>query len=606
MFIRHAFKNLIKLILVIGLVASLASEGYSQDIVVEAEVSSQKVALGSAIQFVITIHGSSNVDPIQLPAIDGFETRYSGPSTRVSIVNGKQSSSKSFIYSLFPLREGKFQIPAFNIFIAGKSYTIHPVPLEVVASAGNVGSSIGDQSSSLKEKLFVVLKVPKEEVYLNQSLPVKIIIFVSGLSVRDIQYPNLNNIGFSIGDYDQPQQYQQIVNGARFNIVEFNTKIYPSRVGELKLGPAKVSCNLIVPSSQGTSRFGRSGIFDDDFFNSFFDRHEKRPVTLESEGVSIKVLPLPEEERPAGFSGAVGEYSFNVSVSPDNVKEGDPITLRMTIVGKGNLSTVQMPPLSNEDNFKVYDPQVLEKGGVKKSEQVIIPQSDKITEIPAIQFSYFNPQIGKYQTITRGPFPIKVTGLGDGEEFKVVSLNGEYKPVNPEVFGEDIVFIKEKPGKFRLSGQHVYNSPFFYIIILLSALAWIVVLISYKRSNRIKTDIVYARRLLAPRKAKQGLVLTKSLIPSANKEQFYDAVFKTIQEYLGNKLHLSSGAVTFETVQEKLISKNIEQNTIDEIQTIFEECDMIRYASADIDQDDLSASYQRLANIVDYLERYLK
>jgi len=274
---QYKFKKLIILILVIGFVALLTSEGYSQNIRVEAEVSSQKVTLGSTIQFIITIHGTSNINPIELPAIDGFEARYTGPSTRVSIVNGVQTSSKSFIYSLFPTREGKFQIPSFIVMVAGKSYTISPVSLEVVASAGGAGPITGNQPAILKEKLFVVLKVPKKEVYLDQSLPMKVLVFISGLSVRDIQFPNLNNIGFSIGEYDKPQQYQQIVNGIRFNIVEFSTKIYPSRVGELHLGPAKIAANLIIPGSQKSSRFGKSGIFDDDFFNSFFDRYEKVP-----------------------------------------------------------------------------------------------------------------------------------------------------------------------------------------------------------------------------------------------------------------------------------------------------------------------------------------
>jgi len=196
--------------------------------------------------------------------------------------------------------------------------------------------------------------------------------------------------------------------------------------------------------------------------------------------------------------------------------------------------------------------------------------------------------------------------LEEGEEFKVVSLNGVYMPIHPEIFGEDIVFIKANPGKFRISGQHVYNSSLFYIVIILSIIAWVGAIINFKRTDRIKTDIVYARRLLAPRKAKQGLALVKNLIDSKNKEKFYDATFKTIQEYLGNKLHLSSGAVTFETVESELISKSIEQKTINEIKVIFEECDMIRYASADISQDDLTTSYQRLANNIDYLERHLK
>jgi len=133
---QYTIRYLFQCVVVIGLIVFMTTVGYSQDIRVEAEVSSQKVSLGSAIQFTITIHGNSNIGPIQLPPIDGFEVRYLGPSTRVSYVNGQQSSSKSFIYSLFPQREGKFQIPTFDVMISGKMYTLQAVPLEVVASMG--------------------------------------------------------------------------------------------------------------------------------------------------------------------------------------------------------------------------------------------------------------------------------------------------------------------------------------------------------------------------------------------------------------------------------------------------------------------------------------
>jgi len=102
------------------------------------------------------------------------------------------------------------------------------------------------------------------------------------------------------------------------------------------------------------------------------------------------------------------------------------------------------------------------------------------------------------------------------------------------------------------------------------------------------------------------LAEVKSLIAIGDNEKFYDTVFKTFQEYLGNKLHLSSGAVTFETVQVELNSKSIEQNVVEEIKVIFDECDMIRYASAGTGQDDLTTSYQRLAKTIDFLERHLK
>jgi len=548
---QNRLKYLFQLSLIIGLIICISQIGFTQDIRVKAQVSSRKVTLGSTIQFTITVHGSNNFEPFSLPQTEGFKTEYSGLSTQFTYDNGRQSSSKSLTYTLFPLREGKFEIPAFDVSVSGKVFTIQSIPIEVVAFGGRAGLSPNSQPTGNQARLFSALKVPKKEVYFNESLPLKILIYISNLSISDCNPPELNSIGYSFENFEKRKQYQQIINGIRYTILEYNTTVFPMRIGKLQIGPAKVVCGVLVEPSSRSRRI----TFQDKFFNSFFDTRQVRPFELEAEGVSINVLSLPEEGKPNDFSGAVGKYSFNISVSPNHINEGDPITLRMTILGKGNLSAIQMPSLSLTDNFKIYDSQIFEKDGIKKSEQVIIPQSEDITEIPVIQFAYFDPQLKIYRTITKGPFPIKVAKLKDGEGFKVVGLNGEYRPFESEKFGEDIVFIKTRPGKFQMFGQHVYNSSLFYFIIVLSIMAWVGAFINYKRTDRIKTDIVYARRLLAPQKAKQGLALVKNLINSGNKEKFYDATFKTIQEYLGNKLHLSSGAVTFEMVQSELASK---------------------------------------------------
>jgi len=590
-----------------GIFFLLAPSTFAQDVRIEAEMSSRKVALGSTVQLTITIHGDNNVAPVQLPEIEGFDVQYVGPSTRVSIINGQHSTSKTFMYSLFPLREGRFKIPSMNVEVSGKIYTVEPITVEVVGSLDQSKPVPENQPVSLKDKIFVTLQIPKQEVYLNERLPVKVLLFISGLNARDIQYPQMDNVGFSIDDYEKPQQYNQVANGTRYNVVEFNTVIYPTRTGELDLGPAKVEANILVQSSGRSSSLDRQGgLFDDDFFNSFFDRHEKRSIALESEKVTINALPLPQEGKPNNFSGAVGQFDFNVSVSPTDVKEGDPITLRMTILGKGSSAAIQVPSLPSGANFKLYDPQVFEKNNIKKVEQVIIPQSDQIEEVPAISFSYFDPQLKKYRTIARGPFPITVTKLEKDEEFKVVGLEGEVRPVAPETLGQDIVFIKNRPGRLRIAGKHVYNGVLFYMVILLAAALWLAAWMHYERTHRMRTDIVYARRLQAPRKAKHGLAQAKKLIAAGKKEEFYDTIFKTIQQYLGNKLHLSSGAVTFETVQIRLSSKNIEQKVIDDIKLSFEECDMIRYAAADINQENMETSYRSLAQIIDYLERSLR
>ncbi|MCK5012901.1 MAG: protein BatD [Candidatus Omnitrophica bacterium] len=592
--------------LLLGFLILIASHGFAQDISVEVEISSRKILLGSTAQLIITVNGSQAIEPIQLPKVEGFNVNYLGPSTRVSIINGQHSSSKAFAYSLFPLKVGQFQIPVFDVIASGKTYRVDPILIEVVSTGDQSVPGPGSQVK-IEDKIFVTLELPKDEVYLSERLTIKVFLFISGLSVNEVQYPQFDNVGFSIGKFEKPKQYQQVISGVRYGVVEFSTEIYPTRIGELRLGPAKIECNILVKSSarQGRPR-GRNRIFNDDFFNSFFDRHEKQPIALESKESIINVLPLPEESRPQDFSGGVGQFDFNVSVSPAEVKEGDPVTMRLTVIGEGNLAAIQMPSLPSTTDFKLYDPQVFEKDNIKKTEQVIIPRLEEITEIPQIQFTYFDPKLKKYQTIKKGPFPITVRKLEKGEEFKVVGLEGEIRVVEPETLGQDIVFIKTKPGRLRLIGGAIYKNGLFYICIFVLTLFWSGGLIYYKRSDRIKTDSVYARRLQAPRQAKKGLAQAKKLIAAHNGGEFYDTVFKTIQQYLGNKLHLSSGAVAFETVQSYLSANNIEQKVIDNIKVTYDECDMIRYASADVSRENMDASYQRLAQIIDHLERFLK
>jgi hypothetical protein len=348
------------------------------------------------------------------------------------------------------------------------------------------------------------------------------------------------------------------------------------------------------------------GDWEDTFFNGMFDQRERRLLSLESDAAALNVLPLPEEGKPAGFSGAVGTYDFNVSVTPVEVKEGDPITLRMTVIGDGHISALTMPILAPGDNFKLYEPQVYQTDNIKKLEQVIIPTSDRVTSVPEVRFSYFDPRLKQYQTITRGPFPVKVSKLDEGRELQVVGTDDGLKPVTPEVLGQDIVFIKTNPGRWRVVGDRVYTSVGFYVIVALAVMGWLGAFVHYRRTHRIKTDIAYARRLQAPRQAKQGLTKARHFIATDEKEKFYDTVFKIIRQYLGNKLHLSSGAVTFETVQARLGFRKTNQQIIDDIKLTFDECDMVRYASAVISRESMRASYQRLTRVIDHLERHLK
>ena len=279
----------------------------------------------------------------------------------------------------------------------------------------------------------------------------------------------------------------------------------------------------------------------------------------------------------------------------------------MKISGQGNFKSASAALLKENKDFKVYDPTTREEKGEKIIEQVVIPKYDQVKEIPLISFSYFDVESGKYVSVKRGPFPITVKKLEKEEELKVVG--GSLPPVSvlpKEELGRDIIFIKEYPGLLIKRDEFFYRSPVFMVIFIFTFSLWLGLWMNYQKTHRLKSDIVYARRLQAPHKAKSGLAQAKKLLAKEDPAAFYDVLFKTLQEYLGDKFHLSSGAITFLAIENILKEKGQRETIGEDLKSIFDECDMVRFATVKMDKGKMENSYRTLEKIIDYLERNIR
>ncbi len=578
-----------------------AAPAQAQDISIEATVNVNRIPLGSAVNLTITIKGTQNVSAFDLPPIPDFDTKFIGPSRNISVVNNQYTTSISFTYSMLPLKAGKLQIPMLQVTIDGNTYSTDAIMLDVYDPA--VEGDGPQAETELREKIFVQLQVPSEEVYINEPMQVKVFLYTSGVAIRDIQYPKMDMTGFIDEAYEQPRQYQQVIEGKRFEIVEFEKSVYPTRTGELSIGPAQVDCNIVMRNNR---RRG-SSLMEDDFFSAFFDRGEKRPAKLLSDPVKLTVKPLPKEGQPASFTGGVGNLDFSADISPAEVNVGDPITLRMKIQGKGNLNAVAFPELKNSDQFKLYDPIIKEEGRVKTLEQVLIPKSTDVTEIPAFDFSYFNISLNKYVESREGPFPIKVSPAEqDGGLTMVGGLGQSSIIVPPEQLGEDIVFIKDSPGKFHRLGQRMYNSVSFYVVLILVMAALIGGYIWYRLTHRLETDSAFARKLKASKLAKRGLKHTQQLMEQGKEQEFYDETFKLLKRYLSDKLVIPAGTVNIHQVREKVKDLSFDEMILSAVKTTFDECESIRYASARISNGQMQATQSRVQKVIEYFERKVR
>jgi len=591
------------------LLLAAESFAFAKEINFEITVDRNKAGLGQPVQLYCTFNNTQNFPALELPAIAGFQSRYLGPSTSMSIINGRMSSSITHVYSLLSAKIGTFKVGPFKFEHNGDTYNSNSINIEVLEPGAGAKNQANPEEQAetkdLSERIFLIIQLSKNKIYLNEIAPVTIKLFVNKLGVRDIQFPQFAHDGFSLGEFEQPKQYQDVVGGINYEVIEFNTAVFGLKPGEFRLGPANLQCNLIVKKQNRRQSSPFDGFFDSNVFDDFFDRYETYPYIVKSADMAVTVLPLPQENKPADFTGALGNFNFEVSAGPGEVQVGDPLTLKIAARGQGNFNTVNLPKINTGNDFKAYEPQVKQDKDAKTSEQVLIPLNAAINEIPAVSFSFFNTQTAKYETIVRGPFPIKIVKAAKEEELRIIEAKQPASVANAveEKFGRDIIYIKDSPGQLRKKGDELYKNKIFLGFQIIPFLLYLFTALIYVRNRRLKTDLKYARQLAAPRKAGKGIVRAKSYLAAGSAQDFYDALFATLQEYLGDKFHFPSKGITISFIDEQLKNKRVAEEILTKLKDIFKECDMVRYAASELTKENMRNSLRKLEEIIDYFQR---
>jgi hypothetical protein len=572
------------------------------DISVRASLNPQRVQVGEPLTLAIDISGAQNV---AAPAVDadGFDVQYVGPSTQISIVNGSVNSSVQHRYSLLPLRAGHFSVGPFTVEYQGKTYQTASFSVDVVAAAqapqaqapraqaGHGLPSTGQSGetqpgSSAGRALRLTASVPQHEVYLHERVPLDVTLYVGSIRVADLQYPTLAADGLSVDKFPEPSQRQQVIDGETYQVVHFQTTVVPLRTGTLPIGPASLQLNVL------TRR--RNSLFNDPFFQHFFEDDplstERRRMELRSDPVTLNVLPLPEEGKPAGFSGAVGRFTLQVSAAPTEVTAGDPITLRMMLNGSGNLAEATPPQLVNTDGFRTYEthPGKPEDGGpgsttiAKSFEQVLIPNDPHVHAVPAVHFSYFDPQTRRYETARTDPIALVVRPPHNVARQEVFAPGTPGQHVAPEEkLGHDIVYIKDDPGALSVRADHWYGSSFFWLWQPMPLLLFVAAVWYDRRRQRLTGDVRYARFSRAGKQARQGLAAAGKALANGESTAFYDAVSRTMQDYLAAKLDLPPGAIDADAVARR----GAPAESVQHIAQFFATCEQIRFAPSSSDGD---------------------
>ena len=584
-------------------ITALAASSAGADITVHATVNARTAQVGEPLSLTIEVKGAQNVAAPALGALDGFDAQYVGPSTQISMINGQINASVQHRYSLVPQRAGHFTLGPFTVEYQGQQYQSAPLTVDVGAS--NPPPAAGQQAPAPQaqaakgagsNQLRVTLSVPRQEVYLHEPIPVDVRLYVGDVRVSDVQYPTIQGDGLSIDKFPEPSQQRQEVEGQIFQVVRFQTTVIPLRAGTVTLGPAAVQLSLL------TRRRGNT--FNDPFFDRFFQNDpfntERRPMDVKSDPVTLAVLPLPEEGKPPGFSGAVGSFNMEVSAAPTELNAGDPITLKINVTGSGNLAEAQPPALSNAADFRTYEPRANKTdAGLKAFEQVLIPNDSNVHAIPPVRFSYFDPQARQYRTLESQPIALVVRPPQNAPRQEIVLGGGPAGRIAPEeTLGHDIVYIKDDPGRLTSRSDTWYRSVAFLLwqplpLALFAAAVWY-----DRRRQRLTGDVRYARFTRAGKQARRALATAERALAAGNREQFYDALSRTMQEYLAAKLDLAPGAIDADAVAARGVPPECAQRVRDFMRT----CEHVRFAPGASDGD-MRGTLALAQEVIKQLER---
>ncbi len=426
---NHYIRSILS-VLIVGIAGSSAFAGD-----VTMRLSSREAYVGSPIQLMISINNASDYEQPTLPHIDGIKIRSAGApsqSSQVTIINGRRSESRSVVlrYLITPRREGTFEIPPLTFKVDGKD--VKTEAIKIIATKSETG-----------DLLFVEIEGKKEKVFVGQPLDLALRIYIKPYRDREQEITlsegdmwNLISDQTSWGSFqnriEEMAKKRQRPGGKEvlhdngqgeeraYYMYEINAKVYPTKAGKISGDDLQIVVNY--PTALGRSRDPFDSFFDDSpfgggFMSSPFGNRlsvtSSRPVVAEATVDATEVLPVPTEGRPADYRGAVGQYKIVTQASPVNVHAGDSITLNLGIVGTGPMELVQAPPLSELPELKKFKVSNQPLAGYVKDDSKVFsttirPRQAGISEIPAIPFSFFNPETEKFETVHSAPIAITV------------------------------------------------------------------------------------------------------------------------------------------------------------------------------------------------------
>lgn len=545
------------------LLSSLSMSVFGQVKFYAQGASSTSVGADYKIVFVIENAKASN---FKAPKFEGFEV-LSGPNQSSSYqnINGQITSSLSIFYYLRPLEEGTFKIGSASVFVEGR--ILYTDKLEVTveearqpATQPQANQQLNPESPTnpdewkeqVKDNLFVRLYTDNTQPYVGEQIFVyaKFYQRINTYGSQITSFPDfkgfwkqdieVSNSEPQIEEY-KGQQYQTFLIG--------KYALFPLKEGKLSIDPFELTSILMVSVPKVMNYWGMQVQTMD---------YKQVEYVFNSNSLHIDVMPLPKENKPYDFIGAVGDFELSTSVDSLELNVGSPLHFKTVISGVGNVMSIQEPHVDFPRQFEVYDPETKENitkksnwvKGSKSYDYILIPERPGRFTIPAVSFSYFDTKEDVYKTLNSSPIDIKVNGdvpvlVEDSEE-----VEDEY--VDPYELQD--IYLSYDRGTVANS---FYSSWKYKVALGSPVFLFLLFILGMRLKDEFQPDAIALKNKRASKEAQKRLKKAKEFLAQQNQEAFYTEIFDAFNGYVSDKLNIEQASLSKEYVLEKFKENNI-------------------------------------------------
>lgn len=548
-------------------------------------------------------------------------------------INGKITSKVvlTYIYELKPEQIGTFQIPAAEVTVKGKKYSSNSLTIQVVEGSlqpkrsmqpsnpfGNHPSLFDDfeetirqmreeyaasmerlnsrsrtdyrefTEDKLQQNIFIKQEVDQTKVYQGAPVFVQYKLYTRlPMNVSISKLPDLR--GFWNEDFKLPENQEptlEVVNGKEYQVFLLKKSVlYPQLHGQLQLDPAEAK-----------GAVGVAELYTDQWGGRFVAQKEVE-VHIKSQATTLNVMQLPAlPGNIKQYNGAVGDIKREISVESSEMDINEPLILKITYSGTGNLALITAPELSipegltyaDVESYQNYDLTPLGLSGTVTFEYHIYGDETGNFKILIPEDAAFNLSNQQYESLREEIIDFQITGAF---------------PESEKMQEEKMVFFK------KIKGRTPYNSGAYTWVLLTSFLIGISCIPTSAKAQYWKGILMQRWNLKMDHPHKEALRRLKKAEVFMKSEQstaFYEEISKALLLFISDQYNLPLASLNKDTYKTVLLNQSIPYEQWSNIEQVIGECELNLYAGGYHNAVPLKETYEQAKQAIIVLQQALK